>query len=385
MAGAALALVGCMDRDFNTPWLLNNLRVVAMRAEPPQPATGQSTTVSALVYQPPAGTDLSKHEVVTGYRWEWCPTAMSAQDPRECPVSQDLADQLFAGIPNVPRLKDLGTNATATFTNPFPASLLASLCQDGLKALPAFAGMADERVSNLGFACNIAGFPITIKLVVYSQVGDDPTPKEYPAIFKIYLPVNDDIAPNQNPVVGAISLREGGTSYPIDEAGTWSAVHGGEAPLLIDVPLSSSEPLPDWKSVYLKKDPHLKPNEQLTAFWFTEGGEFGADHKGGKMTAYYGGDPNDRVAPFSNLLENTLKPYKANKYDGDSARLYVVVTDIRGGVSWTTGVLRIVNTPESRDGGVADSPPEDGAPPDTAGLDNKEEAGAADAMMETSL
>jgi hypothetical protein len=104
MAGAALALVGCTDRNFDTPWLLNHARILAIQAEPPQPSTGESTTLRALVYQPPARTGAGASEVVTGYHWWWCPTTtMMPNDPSECPIDQEMAYKLFAGIPGVPR------------------------------------------------------------------------------------------------------------------------------------------------------------------------------------------------------------------------------------------------------------------------------------------
>jgi hypothetical protein len=383
MTSTALALVGCA-KDFEGPELLNHVRVLAMQAEPPQPSTGQSTTVRALVYQPPAKGESGAQEVVTGYHWSWCPISTSSQDPSQCPLDQSMADMLFAGFSGLPPL-DLGTNETAVFTNPFPASMLAALCQGDYSGLPALKQAVSENgaLSQSGasiFSCNIAGLPITIQLVVDAMVAGKA--KQFPAIFKVYLPVNDAVPPNLNPVVGAINLSEAGINYPIDEAGTWSAVRGGEAPLRLDLPLSSSEALPDWKDVYLKSDPHVKPHEQLNVYWFADGGGFGANHAGGKMTAYYGGDPNDPVSPFSNAVENTWNPPSRDKHDGATARLIVVVQDIRNGVSWTTGVVRLVNTREDRDGGVPDSPPDAEAPPADTSSDSEDDAGVTDAMVE---
>ena len=57
MAGAALALFACTPSGFNTPTLLNKPRILAIQAEPPQPALGASTTLRALVYLPPPSAD----------------------------------------------------------------------------------------------------------------------------------------------------------------------------------------------------------------------------------------------------------------------------------------------------------------------------------------
>ena len=40
IAGVALALLACSRSDFNTPTLLNKPRILAIQAEPPQPALG---------------------------------------------------------------------------------------------------------------------------------------------------------------------------------------------------------------------------------------------------------------------------------------------------------------------------------------------------------
>jgi hypothetical protein len=381
MASAALALVGCRE-DFDTPDMLKHLRILAIQAEPPQPAVGQSTTLRALVYQPPAGSVADRQEVVTGYHWSWCPTATGPEDLTKCPVDQSMADMLFANVPGVPPL-DLGTNETATFTNPFPSTLLASLCQKDYSVLPALGqalsdkgGLAQTAASV--FRCEIGGFPITIQLVVDAMVAGKQ--KQFPAIFKVFLPTNDAVPPNHNPVVGPISLREGESYYPVDESATWSVVRDGEAIVHLDVPLSTSEPLPNWQDVHMLKDPHHKPNEQLTVFWFTEGGKFNGK-LGEETTMYYGGDPDDPVTPFSSLLENKFEAFKADKYDGATARFYMVVRDIRNGVSWTTGVVRLVDRPESRDGGMPDRPAD--AVESDAGPENSEvDAGVADAMAE---
>jgi hypothetical protein len=380
MASAALALVGCAE-DFDTSDMLKHLRILAIQAEPPQPATGQSTTLRALVYQPPASGVADREEAVTGYHWSWCPTATSPEDLSKCPVDQNMADMLFAGIPGVPPL-DLGTNETATFTNPFPSSLLAALCQKDYSVLPALnqalsdqGGLANNAASI--FRCEIGGFPITIQLVMDAMVAGKP--KQFPAIFKIFLPTNDAVPPNHNPVVGAISLREAGIDYPVDEAATWSVVRDGEAIVHLDVPLSSSEPLPNWQDVHMLKDPHHQPNEQLTVFWFTEGGIFNGK-LGEETTMYYGGDPNDPVSPFSSLLENKFEAFKADKYQGATARFYMVVRDLRNGVSWTTGVVRLVDSPESRDGGMPDRPADAEAPPDATPPDSEVDAGVVDGV-----
>ena len=128
---AALALLGCGNRNFNRPDLLNEPRILAIQAEPPQPTIGASTTLHALVYQPPAAAptaDCPNPGAAAQYQWSWCPLPTSASDNYACHIAQVEFDQMYAalGLGSAPLL-DLGTNETATFTNPFPAALLYSL------------------------------------------------------------------------------------------------------------------------------------------------------------------------------------------------------------------------------------------------------------------
>ena len=404
MAGAALAIVACSPSGFNTPTLLNKPRILAIQAEPPQPTLGASTTLRALVYQPPASTDGGT--AVMTYSWSWCPLPMSATDPSQCPIDQVAANELFAGIPGVPPL-DLGPGETATFTNPFPAAMLASLCEKKLDAIPALAAAAASMggltaKGSLDFGCTIAGFPITVKLVVtVTAVGQPPSepPATYPAIFNVFLPVNDSVQwRNTNPVLkSGISVTIDGVLDQLDQAGTQGILRNFDTPVSIDMDLSNSEPLPDPNQVLPPpatqdpkdhNNPYLPPNvtdrERLNVYWFAECGDFGSDSQGGPRTGYLGGDPNDPIAPFSAALHNTWNVPTLDGYAGDSARIIVVVHDSRNGVTWTSGVVHLGDTNSGPDGGAPDAPEADSGElaPD-AGAPDGEEVTSADAQPET--
>jgi hypothetical protein len=382
MAGAALAFFACSPSGFNTPTLLNKVRVLAMQADPAQPALGASTTLRALVYQPPPSADAGVS--VTGYSWSWCPLPMSPTSLSQCPIApsdQSVADQLFAGvgITGAPPL-DLGAGETATFTNPFPAALLANLCMNGLGA--GLAGSdagtgASKAAGRASFDCTIAGFPITVVLVVRTSAGD------LPAVFNVYLPVNDSIAPNLNPVVGGISVTVDKIDRPLDQTGTQEVLLNSSVPVSIDVPASSSEVQPDPKDVVsdptkLTNLPVAGTTEQLDMSWYDECGDFGANGLGGRRTGYLG-DPTNANSTFQNAKQNTWNIPK----DGcaiDHPRMIVVVRDNRGGVAWTSGGAHVVGS--LSDAGASDSPEADSGEPDAEALDS-EEADSADAVQES--
>ena len=378
MAGVALALFGCSSSDFNTPTKLNKVRILAIQADPAQPALGSSTTLRALVYQPPpsadGGTDAGVS--VTGYSWSWCPLATSSADGFACPIGQDAANQLFAGlgIVGTPPL-DLGTgdSASITFPNPFPASFLANFCTYGL---PATAGSPSMK-----FGCTIAGFPITINLVVHTSAGD------LPAVFFVYLPINDAIPANLNPVVSGIDIF----NHRLDQVGTQEVPLNSRVPVVLEMDDSSAEVLPDPNEVlppskYPPPDPkhpplgpNIAPYEQLTMSWYAECGDFGANGLGGDRTGYLG-DPNNLNSQFGTAIENTWNIPQAEGCPIDYARMIVVVRDNRGGVAWTSGVAHVVD--ELSDAGVSDALEADDVGLD-AGVPDSEAADSADAVLES--
>jgi len=385
MGGIALALFGCSPSGFNTPTLLNKVRILAIQADPAQPGLGESTTLSALVYQPPPPADGADAGVtVTGYSWSWCPLPMSPTNLSQCPIAptdQGAADQLFAslGITGAPPL-DLGIGKTATFTNPFPAALLANVCTNGASAMPGLAGAdagASRATGGAAFSCTNAGFPITVVLVVHTSVGGTAVDQPLPAVFNVYLPTNDTIPPNLNPVVNGITI----SGHQLDQAGTQEVLRNSKVPVVLDLPDLSAETLP------LPLDSN-HPFEQLDISWYAECGDFGDNGLGGRRTSY-SGDPNDTISSFSLAVQNTWNIPKLEGYAPTYARITVVVRDnqggiSRGGVAWTTGVVHLVDV--LSDAGASDAPEADsGEPTPDAGALDSEEAGSADAVQESAL
>src|ERR1017187_1555657 len=134
LLASTLALLGCGNRNFNRPDLLNEPRILAIQAEPPQPTVGTSTTLRALVYQPPVTSDGDAcADPGTTYAWSWCPLpyVLDANNNYVCPFSQASMDQAWAalGASSATPLDDFSTDEAAPLTNPFPAALLYGLCR----------------------------------------------------------------------------------------------------------------------------------------------------------------------------------------------------------------------------------------------------------------
>ncbi len=231
----ALTLSACGNRDFNKPSLLDKPRILAVKAEPPQPSYGQTTTLSALVYQPPIGRVPSQcadaDATSATYAWEWCPVPMvadTAHNTYKCPITKDDLAGLYAslGLGEAPDLI-LGDGETMPFVNPFPAQFLYALCRGDIGSAGGIVAAGGDQKS--AFSCDLpwtdaaanAGTPprsethpisfnITVKVTV-TPACPDLLPdgfKSLAALYSLHLPTDDTIPNNQNPVLSGIFTTE---------------------------------------------------------------------------------------------------------------------------------------------------------------------------------
>ena len=117
-------LAGC-GASFDSPILLSKLRLLALQAAPVNPAQGETTTMTPLIYSP--------SEAPLELAWSWCPLLGQANDGYVCPISHDDASAMLAsaGVTAPLPAFDLGAGPTVSFTNPFPPDVLAALCGAG--------------------------------------------------------------------------------------------------------------------------------------------------------------------------------------------------------------------------------------------------------------
>jgi len=230
----AVALVACGGRDFDKPGLLEKPRILAVKAEPPQPSFGQTTTLSALVYQPPLDRVAEKCPTpgATTYQWRWCPVAMVADTQNNtytCPFPEDGFQQLYSAMGlGAPPPFYLGEGETMSFTNPFPALLLAALCRGDIPSSlgqGAAESPSDAGVARSIFACDKAAedyktddlsktHPISFSMTIMVTVTPscpDVLPEGFSplsALYSLHLPTDDSIPTNQNPVISGIFATE---------------------------------------------------------------------------------------------------------------------------------------------------------------------------------
>ena len=306
-----LAGLGC-GPGFEPVARLTRLRVLAIGNAPVNPDPGQVTTFEPLVYAPPATAGQA-----FSYAWTWCPVLGEANDGYTCPISEAQIAQLRSdlGLDKIPSLS-LGSYRTLSFTNPFPAAVLAEFCARG------FEGTVPD--------CE-GGFPVRVKVEVVN--GD----ARQTATTILRLPIAAGVRSNANPRFDsagpALTVLLDGAELSIDQQAVPTLPRWKETELRAHVADAEAE-------TYAGTDDKGQPatlRERLVLSWFVETGDVATDSHN---TGYIPGQTE--IAQF---LANKWKPATSATYEPDRAQLIVVLRDNRGGVSWASGFVHLEPTP----------------------------------------
>jgi hypothetical protein len=301
----AAGLLGCGE-DFDPYNRLVGLRVLAIKAEPPAPALGESTTLSPLVYVPEGDGPLT-------YSWSWCPVPGAANDGYPCQVQEEDLREVAAaaGLP-APSF-DLGTGQTATLTHTLPTALLQMICQD----TPGLPRLVDTDCRG--------GFPVQVMLKVKSASD------ELLSVRTVRLRYAPDQEPNANPFIDGLTVRLEDMDQPLTDTPEHTLPRAEDTTIKAQVPLTVAE-------MYNGRDMNLQPvrtQEQLTLSWFVESGD--TDEVRTRWAI-------DGFRP-EKAFENEWSPDRTKDYRKDTARLIVVIRDDRGGVGWRTAAVKLEATP----------------------------------------
>lgn len=298
-------LAGC-GASFDPPTLLSKLRLLALQAEPVNPAAGDATTITPLVYSPSSATE------ALAWSWSWCPLLGQPNDGYLCPISYDDASALLAaaGVTAPVPAFDLGADPTASLTNPFPPEVLAALCADGFDGQP--------------IDCT-NGFPVRVSVRVSqgaaTQLGTT----------VVRLPVTGGAVSNANPVPGALSVDLASGTAALDDAGSVQVPRLQDDVLHVALDDGQAEtyqgPGPEGATAPLR--------ETLLVSWFAELGDF---HDARTLFI-------DGVESLADATADKWKPPAVREDPRPTARLIVVVRDDRGGVGWSSATASLEPTP----------------------------------------
>jgi hypothetical protein len=300
LALAALMCAGCGDNlpQYNQ---LEGFRVLALRASPPSLNGGESTTLDALTFvegEPDPGLL---------YRWSWCPARLPSAMGGDCALDEAEFARLL-GLDGADVDFALGDGATTTFTYPGPPEVYQTACENS--APP-------EAQGAVVFSCE-GGFPISIRADITYREQTIRIQKEIRLLF-------GSLPPNKNPEFGALSVLEVNSqtapeSWPEETAARLAL--GKRYEVQVEVAETSAERFVPEPTVV---DPSPgERQESLYISWFVSTGETDQDRtsfiKEGVSLAEFG--KNEWLLP------------KAGDEKRDAARLFLVLRDERGGVSW---------------------------------------------------
>lgn len=315
VALVASASGGC-GADFAPFNRVTGLRVLAIQSMPATPITGETATFTALVVTP----SWQPAPPLT-YKWSWCPVGGVSSNGYKCPI--DEAFLAARGLPPLPAF-DLGAEPTATFANNIPPEVFAAVCSR-MVVLPG---------QSVSFPLDCSGgFPIQIMLTVSSDTD------ALTAVQTVKLRFDPATPANTNPSIDGLSAIVGPANMAMPASIVASAAEGPlvtvprQVATRLEVDMSQSV-----AEVYLGKDDDGNPatlTERLFLTWFIETGD-----TDDQRTSFYSGSTN-----FADLVKNTWTPGPVKNYPSDTARIYVVAHDNRGGVSWRPGTVNLGAAP----------------------------------------
>jgi hypothetical protein len=298
----ALAAPACED-PFDPYNRLTSLRVLAIRADPPLPAPGETSTFSALVYSKPDDPPLS-------FKWSWCPQPGPAEEGYPCRISEDQVTALAAAGVTLPSF-DLGDQPTAQLTHAVDPLILTQLCEGaGLPQVPRCEG----------------GFPIQIRLTITSAT------KTVTAVRELRLRLGAAAEANTNPTIeGLMAQPPEQELQALDEQASMTLPRHEKSVIRAVVPEAVAE---EYDGLDNDRRP-ARVHEILALTWFVESG----DTKSERTSFIHG------QIPLADALENQWTPARTKDYESSRSRIIVVIRDSRGGVAWREGSVMLGETP----------------------------------------
>lgn len=321
LLGAVIGAAGCRP-DFAPFNRLTALRVLGIQAEPPTPLIGESTTLSALVFTPTPDPTLT-------YHWTWCPLAAPSSDAYACLVKEQEIDDLLhaAGLPPLPAF-DLGTGATATFTNSIDPAVFGYVCRNMLPGVP----------GNVTIDCG-AGFSTQVMLTVTTATDSVTAVQTLKLRFPTLGPDLPQPPANANPQLGGLLASLPAGVVPIDDQGTAVLPRAVATPLGVNLDLmTAAEVYPD-AGADGGADGGVS-TERLFITWFVETGDTHDQRTSfiAPTATTAGTDPNA-------LTMNSWTPAATKTYPAPTAHIFAVLHDNRGGASWTGGLVTLEPSP----------------------------------------
>jgi hypothetical protein len=308
---AALLLGGCSS-DLPSASLIDKLRVLAVRAEPPEIAPGETTSLDLLAVEPIVPQlDGGAPQPLTAV-WLACPLPAGTLTVEPCLAGSGVSV--------------VGTDLTAKYTA--PAGLLGGAA-------------STEILLTVAVADTAAGAGDCLSQIANND--NRPTDPDHCVVSLKRLTISDPMqrgggAPNRNPTLADFyATSPGGFTEAVDDGiGVWTAAAGPD--------------LSAWTVAAHRSDDAAEKKsdgtyEALTVSWFTTSG-----HLDGGRSLYLPPNCTTPSACADQLPETgadttwyapTLDQAALNVDVAGHVGFWAVIRDDRGGVGWRAGTLTL--------------------------------------------
>lgn len=317
-------LVACDDK-LPVQSFVEKLRVLGVRAEPPEIAPGETTALSALVVQPPKRR--AENPTPVSYLWISCSVPPGAQQLVPCGVADLASIPPSCDADPAAAICLLGEQPTATYT-PNAASVGADGTAQRLITMVASEteggaiGCLVDTAANNGIPVDPDRCVITLKRLVISTATANPTKNHNPVIvtFDLALGLDDDMLDTR------MSLLDGAARYEIAPAKKKPTWH-----LIADRADDASE---------LKSDGRY---EELSLAWYITAGKLAGARSVFEETVCQGDGCNKTPPPMTVDAKWTAPTAEERLADVPADGLtefWAIVRDDRGGIGWLYGSAR---------------------------------------------
>ena len=308
-----LPLMGCGE-PFDSRTLVTGLRILAVKAEPPEAGPGVDVTYTALVTHPGRDGDALLYGFVactpglSGCLEQQEALAAAGGDEAQAQIEYQKTSMRY-GIATVSGGHALGFGANM----PLPLTLLDG--DDG----------GEGRNAQLSFfACEAdACFSEGALSGDTSAVADLPPEVSVLGLKRARVSTSD--APNQNPTVSRLELIiPQGEAVAVEEGGTLAIPEGEEVSLRAVLPVGAAEAY-----TFLDDDGVVEERvERMYVGWYSTVGEFQ--------------DATSTVEVDEDGVPSAQVIFTVPEGEGSGPQqLYVVVWDRRGGLGWLTANFKV--------------------------------------------
>ena len=277
-------LLACTENELSESWQIDRLRVLAVAAEPAEPRPGDRVTFTSLVVSPKVP--------VAATVWFAC---LGGGDDYGCTVDESL----FEGLDPAGELsgEDLESLYAAGFIGADPF-------------LPPVWTVPEDALAGLSEEDQLEGLTAIVNVSAILE-GEDLTSDELELAFK-RVPVSLAASPNHNPAIRAVSVD--GVEMP---AGTVAGLDRGQ-PYTLAVALTDDAVEP---YTFVNNGGEVEERvEEPYLSWYTEAGSF---------------DQTTDLWPYFEAVY-----YAPEAPAAETATLWVVVRDRRGGMAWASLAVR---------------------------------------------